>query len=456
MVREEVSGKVAPAALSRRDDLLARRIGKRLKAFPLLHRICKAVYVTADRLRHRLSGVPLELDRRARLHSIDEPAEHFFGYYDKCPWDPAGGRVLYHRRAGDDVELVVSGLATGEKTVLGRSETWNWQQGAMLQWWPGSPERVVHNALREGKLAAVIRDSRSGEVLDTLPMPVQTIRRDGRAIISLNYRRLTVCRPDYGYAVEAGNFAANQPDDADGLWRVDVPGGAPELILRIEDLKRHEPLRSMDGAPHRVNHVMYAPSGNRLVFIHRWFTRKGRQDRLYTVNDDGSNLYLLADDGMASHQSWLDADRLLCYCSVAPRGAGYYVLRDRSGTADAFAGGALDAHGDGHPSASPQGRWVVTDTYPAERRMSRLLLFDTDRAESVTVGRFFAPWAFDGPVRCDLHPRWSPDGKWVSVDSVHPRRRGMFLIDVSAIVAEPGSESAPQAAAGPGPGADGG
>jgi putative transposase len=36
--------------------------------------------------------------------------------------------------------------------------------------------------------------------------------------------------------------------------------------------------------------------------------------------------------------------------------------------------------------------------------------------------------------RCDLHPRWSPDGRQVCIDSAHEGERQMYIVDVSELV----------------------
>lgn len=50
------------------------------------------------------------------------------------------------------------------------------------------------------------------------------------------------------------------------------------------------------------------------------------------------------------------------------------------------------------------------------------------------LSKFFGPLEDDGYYRCDLHPRWSPDGTKVSIDSTHESFRNSYIIDVSEII----------------------
>src|SRR5690606_37273119 len=91
-------------------------------------------------------------------------------------------------------------------TEIGRTQAWNWQQGAMTQW---VRESVVFNTIQEGMLSSVWQSNGPPRVI---PWPVQAISPRGDFFVSLNYRRLHLLRPDYGYRVEVKNFQPNAAD----------------------------------------------------------------------------------------------------------------------------------------------------------------------------------------------------------------------------------------------------
>src|SRR5882757_4503883 len=83
------------------------------------------------------------------------PHFHWFGYYDKFQFDPTGRFVLgnqvdFESRspvAGDKIQVGMVDLEDGDKWIeLGETRAWNWQQGCMLQWVPGTESTVMWNA----------------------------------------------------------------------------------------------------------------------------------------------------------------------------------------------------------------------------------------------------------------------------------------------------------------------
>src|SRR5690242_17764060 len=75
------------------------------------------------------------------------PNFHWFAYYDKLQFDPTGRYVLCNEaafegrspRPDDTIRLGMIDLRNDDRWIpLGETTAWCWQQGAMLQWLPGS------------------------------------------------------------------------------------------------------------------------------------------------------------------------------------------------------------------------------------------------------------------------------------------------------------------------------
>ena len=98
------------------------------------------------------------------------PRHHWFGYYDKLQFDPAGRRVLgmavdfEHRspRVGDTIRIGMVDLAADDRwTDLGTSGAWGWQQGCMLQWVPGTESQVAWNDREDGRFVTQVSSTSS-------------------------------------------------------------------------------------------------------------------------------------------------------------------------------------------------------------------------------------------------------------------------------------------------------
>ena len=54
--------------------------------------------------------------------------------------------------------------------------------------------------------------------------------------------------------------------------------------------------------------------------------------------------------------------------------------------------------------------------------------------DPIDIGRFYVVPKITGEIRCDLHPRWSRDGRQICFDSVHEGTRQIYVMDVAPIV----------------------
>lgn len=405
-----------------------RYFGSILDSYPKLKKYLKPIYLRSIYL--------LTPKRVSSYNSCVKSYDGFFGYYDKSPWHSSSRLYVYHQQSNRDLQkldIMLVNMENDSIVKLDSTISWNWQQGAMLQWLPGK-NAVIFNIVENNKLLSKVAavDSRYTHISR---MPVQTVHPNGEEALSLNYRRLNQLAPGYGYSVEVENFMDDQSLNHDGIWHFNIFDSAVELIISLADLSKNETRSEMKDAKHKVNHILYSPDGSKFVFMHRWIGNKGKFSRLYVCDYPyGRNLEILMDDRMVSHYSWRDNDNLLVYGRIKETGDRYYLINVNSKIMQVIGKDILDLHGDGHPTFSPNRKFLITDTYPDKARMRHLLLYDFENKKCSTVGRFFSPWKFDGPTRVDLHPRWSPCGTKISIDSAHEGERKNYIIDVKEFV----------------------
>ena len=371
------------------------------------------------------------------------PNHHFFGYYEKCPWDRSGRYHLAMEvpfidrmpKADDVLTAGMIDLAEGNRfQPLAQTTAWCWQMGTMLRWLPGAEDRLITYNIRKGDgFAAAIRDVQSGEERQ-LPLPIYTISPDGRYALTLNFARLGRLRPGYGYEAQREPWAGEKHPAQDGIWRMDMNSGEARLLFSYDQAAATKPKDSMKDAEHWFNHIQINTDGTRFAFLHRWKQpgAKSWETRTWTLSADGADPYVIADDGYWSHYDWRDRDHLIAHAAHGPK-RGYFLFTDRTDKAEPIADGVLTT--DGHCSFPPDRRWMLTDTYPDRERMRTLILYRMADGKRVDIGRFFAPPQIDGPMRCDLHPRWSRDGRQVSIDSAHEGARQIYVLDVSSVTA---------------------
>jgi hypothetical protein len=384
-------------------------------------------------------------ETRDRLRAVTSgPGHHFFGYYEKCPWNASGNLLLAHEAAfndrppGADDTVAVGIVHLAERNrfqALARSSAWNWQQGSMLQWHPADPERLIlHNDRRDGQFRGVVRDTEGREV-NVYDRPIYAVSPNGRDAFSLNFARLHTHRPGYGYAGGSDRWSDDPHPMHDGIHRMDLLSGRSGLIVSLDQLARLDHGEDLSDAFQWINHVQVSPNGNRLAFFHIWrIGEAGWRARLLSCNVDGSGLDCMLESDFVSHYDWLDDGRILIWAKDGKRAGHFWLLGDGGQDRTVIGNGILVE--DGHVSFSPDRKWVLNDTYPDRYDMRTLMLFRWPDARRIDLARLHSPKArWWGEIRCDLHPRWSRDGRQVCIDSVHSGERQMYVLDVGDAVA---------------------
>ena len=370
------------------------------------------------------------------------PAHHWFGYYDKLQFDPAGTRVLgmavdfEHRtpKATDTIRIGYVDL-TDEAlpfVEVGESRAWGWQQGCMLQWRPGSASQILWNDRQGERYVCRVLDLADGEVR-TIDAPVYSVAPGGKTAVTVDFRRVQDMRPGYGYVGLPDPHVDDLAPEGAGIELVDLASGARRTVVDLASVAATSGVGA--GAKHYFNHLLWNPDGTRFVFLHRWRQKGGRgfRTRMLTAGADGEDVRLLDASGRTSHFIWRDPRHVLAW-SVVDGVSGFWLFDDEGEQAPSQVGAVVMTR-DGHCSYLPDRDWIVCDTYPDRTRRQHPYLFHIPSAERVDLAHLRAPKDYRGEWRCDTHPRFAPDGRSIVVDSPHGGDgRQMWQIDIGAIL----------------------
>lgn len=417
-----------------------------------------------------------------RVASPDDDFHYFVGYYNICPWSKDQSKIVAHRinfadrfpTGTEEISLGTIDIESSEFNCIARTKAWNFQQGAKLQWLTLSrQECLVHNDFEGGDACTMVRDTR-GNVVRKIGLPFYSISPVGKYAVGINFQRINLCRPEYGYPV-LGSEREQINDECDGLWLIDLETGENKVILTIDRLTKEYPaLKRKENTLDYFIHAVFNPQGDRLLFLHRFLREDGiTHTRLFTIGTNGGDLRLLME-GMVSHFDWLNNTTILAWAgtrsllaqnedaSIFAKVKGaflkslkpiYYALGkprflmvrivgdsyhfiDDSATPDIrpFRKGLFLT--DGHCTFSNNaalGKWLLTDGYPDRSWKLPLYLYDMEKNFAYEIAKFPCPKEFDGDIRVDLHPRFNVDCNQVCFDFVNDSKRSIGIMDVFSV-----------------------
>ncbi len=373
----------------------------------------------------------VELIESVSIEKVFPGKETLFGYYNLSPENKKGESLGSDFTHFPNTKVLLKDKE-GRVFEIGETQAFNFQQGSMLQW-DNIDDNIVHyNRYNDGECEyeCVSYNVTNHEITDVLPMPICCFSHDGKYALSLNFERLARMRPDYGYFCR-GNMEL--PDlEKDGIWKIDLETKKIELIVSLETLKNLQYVETMNDADHKVNHIDISPDGKRFMFLHRWVGPKGRYMRLITADENGKDLFILNGDKMTSHSCWYDDKTIISFCYTEKYGNAYVSFIDKTIQKE-LVSKELPIE-DGHPSISPDKKWLITDCYPGFHRMSSLFLLNMNTKKVVRIGSFYQPLKYNGTNRIDLHPKWNLTGNRIYFESGHNGYRNLYCLKIEKLI----------------------
>ncbi len=328
----------------------------------------------------------------------------------------------------DPATLGLVDLTTNEFIPLTVTRAWNFQQGCMAHWLAASPDSVIiYNDFRDGKYVSVIMNVFTRKEIKIIPYPVSAVSPDGKEAVSLNFSRLRLTRPDYGYGGNGQDPKQEIPfPDDDGLFLINLETGLAKLLVSYEQVKDLVPPMNK-GSIAWFNHTLFSRNGSKIFWLSRQMDENNRITTSLTVNRDGTDLRRCFPDGWAgSHFDWLNDEELMVTANYEGKQYAHVVFTVGQQDYRRIGNGLLDY--DGHGTFSPDQKWMVTDTYPGSGlREQKIYLMDMKTEVVKSLGRFVEPIEFEGFWRCDLHCRWSPKGDIIGFNSTNSGSRQVYI-----------------------------
>lgn len=373
---------------------------------------------------------------------------HWFAYYNKYQTNPTDRYVLSmqvdfeHRSPtpDDEIKIGMIDLKKGGKWIeLGTSKAWNWQQGCMLQWRPGSNSEILWNDREDNHFVCHILNVKTME-RRTIQSPIYTVSPDGKFALTLDFERIQNVRAGYGYAgINDTNENVLAPEMA-GIYKISLDDGSKELILSIKEIADIPyPLENLASYKHYFNAIKISPDGHRFAFLHRWVISGEAArvsplgTRFITASVNGDDIHILNDSRMTSHYWWKNPNQVLAWANRPELGNHFYLFDDKPNRNYKVIGKEM-LKVDGHCSYLKNKNWIMNDTYPDKNNQVELYLYNTNTKEKLVLGRFFMDNNYSGEWRVDLHPRQTRDGKKIIIDCpVGKSGRQMLLLDISGL-----------------------
>ena len=355
----------------------------------------------------------------------------FFGYYDKSPFNITNEYLLAGQLPIKDqffdnntpLTLGFYNLFTEDFNIIDRTKAWCWQQGARLFWHPIEKNIVTYNKLVNNKYKNIFFDIEKNNIVHIVDCSIYDLSHNAEFSISLNFERLQLLRPGYGYE-DKGNAGIDiKHSFNDGIIKTNIQSNKSELIIPLSKVCKINPTDQMKDSWHYFNHVSISPKSTGFIFLHLWDNKIVRSSRLFYYNISTNKLTQLTENPV-SHYSWKNDNEILVTEEANAR-CFYNIYNINSGEYKTISKELLFE--DGHPSILKDEKSFIYDNYRDKIGYQSLKLFDMKKQKSKTLLKTYIPNKYIGENKCDLHPRINKDNSLISLDLVHKGKRAMGL-----------------------------
>lgn len=354
----------------------------------------------------------------------DKNSDTFLGYYDISPFQDNKFIYISVDKNKSEANVIVRNMVTGKNQVVGKTQAWNWQQGSRLRWLPNRVDHIMYNSFEDNQFITKIIDISNGDT-ENLQWPLYDIDCDGKFGITLDFLKLGIMRPGYGYT----NLPYIEPNSLndEGISIVDIGNKTIKKIVTYESISEimNESNNINYYKKSYINHLSFSPSGKRFLFF--WIQigdNNIHHANLLVYDIEKTEVTVLEKELSVSHYDWIDDDSILVTAYDKERVCRYYIY-SINGERKAFLHDIL--MGDGHPTCIGENE-IITDTYVDRIGYQKILYINLKENRVNQLVDIYSNYKHYGERRCDLHPRVDKDTKTICFDADVKGYRKIYLL----------------------------
>lgn len=357
------------------------------------------------------------------LHSYGVKTKHtFFGYYDISPFNPKTNEIIYLELSEDkkNADIVLEDIESRERKKIAITYAWNWQQGSRLRWFPNSTDEIIFNDYRNRKYIARVINVRTGLERE-IDFPIYDIEKSGKHGLSLDFERLGVLRPGYGYTVERYSDSDNL--EKLGIDLIDLDKNTSKRIITYKELAELLNKDKKVSSGNYINHISFSPSGDKFMFF--WLTIVGNVHKAYLIVYvfNTKKLIPLETKKKVSHYQWQDDENILATSYDEKTHSCRYYIYSINGKIQVVCPNSLQC--DGHPSRINE-KLFLTDSYPDFKYYQRLWICNKESDSKETILEIQSIPIGNEEERTDLHPRIHK--KMICFDANVTGKRKLYIL----------------------------
>lgn len=366
-----------------------------------------------------------KINSNKKIVTLAKPETHvFFGYYDVKPFNDKTDEIIYLNVSKDlkcaDIMLSHLDNNIGEQK-LASSPAWNWQQGVRVRWMPNDCRKITYNDYDGKHYYAHILDvdTKEDRIIDK---PLYDITPNGKYGLSLDFERLGVKRPGYGYTCRAYvEDISSLPYE--GIDLVNLETGESTRIITYNDISKLNGCESANFGNNYLNHICVSPQGDKFLFFWLNIEKDFHHASMIVYDMNTKKMTPLETKLKVSHYVWEDNDTIIATSLDRSYNCWYYKY-SVDGKKKQLNPDVLVR--DGHPSLYTEDA-IITDTYPNRTGFQELFIAGQNTGKEL-LATVYHNCCVTEERRTDLHPRLNKDKSIISFDSNQEKYRTLNFL----------------------------